>query len=243
MKFRSLIFILFTSFTLLSCNGQTNKSIKSLDPISFSKEIATIEEPQLIDVRTPEEFNAGHILDAENINWLGNNFVSDAEKLDKSKPIFVYCKSGGRSAKAAAKLEELGFKKIYNLEGGILKWDAIGLSTRAEGEQGEAKPSDKIIGMTSHQYAELLNTDKKVLIDFNAKWCAPCKKMAPYLDKMQKDMADKVVIIRLDADENKTLIKEMKIDELPTLLLYENKELKWKHSGFISEEDLKKQLQ
>jgi len=56
-------------------------------------------------------------------------------------------------------------------------------------------------------------------------------------------MADKVVIIRLDADENKTLIKEMKILELPTLLLYENKELKWQNSGYISEEDLKKQLQ
>ena len=97
--------------------------------------------------------------------------------------------------------------------------------------------------MCSQEYAELLNTDKKVLIDFNAKWCAPCKKMAPYLDKMQKEMADKVVIIRLDADENKTLISEMKIEELPTLLLYENKEVKWKHSGYISEEDLKKQLQ
>ena len=60
---------------------------------------------------------------------------------------------------------------------------------------------------------------------------------------MQKDLADKVVIIRLDADENKTLTKEMKIDALPTLLLYENKEIKWQHSGFISEEDLKKQLQ
>jgi thiol-disulfide isomerase/thioredoxin len=67
--------------------------------------------------------------------------------------------------------------------------------------------------------------------------------MAPYLDQMQKDLADKVVIIRLDADENKTLIKEMKIDELPTLILYENKEIKWKNSGYISEEDLKKQLQ
>ena len=136
-------------------------------------------------------------------------------------------------AKAAAKLEELGFKNIYNLEGGIMKWSAAGLS----------KPSKEIIGMTRQQYAELLNTDKKVLIDFNAKWCAPCKKMAPYLDQMQKEMADKVVIIRLDADENKTLIQEMKISELPTLLLYKNKEIKWTHSGFISEKDLKKQLQ
>ena len=67
--------------------------------------------------------------------------------------------------------------------------------------------------------------------------------MTPYLLQMQKNLADRVTIIRLNADENKTLISEMKIDELPTLLLYENKELKWKHSGYISEEDLKKQLQ
>ena len=59
---------------------------------------------------------------------------------------------------------------------------------------------------------------------------------------MQTEMADKVVIIRLNADENKTLMHEMKIEELPTLLLYENKELKWKHSGFLSEDNLKKQL-
>ena len=67
--------------------------------------------------------------------------------------------------------------------------------------------------------------------------------MAPYVLQMQKDLADKVVIIRLDADKNKTLISEMKISELPTLLLYENETVKWKHSGFISENDLKKQLQ
>ena len=127
----------------------------------------------------------------------------------------------------------MGFKKIYQLEGGILKWNTAGLS----------KTDDKIIGMCSQEYTELLNTDKIVLIDFYAEWCAPCKKMTPYLLKMQKDLADKIVIIRLNADEHKTLIKEMKIDELPTLLLYENKEIKWKHSGYISEEDLKKQLQ
>jgi thioredoxin len=233
MKFRSLIFILFTSFAMLSCNGQPSKNIETITPEAFAKKINETSKPQILDVRTPEEFTSEHIDKAVNINWLANDFVANTGKLDKSKPVFVYCKSGGRSAKASAKLEELGFKKIYELQGGILKWNAAGLST----------PSDKIIGMTNEQYAKLLNTDKKVLIDFNAKWCAPCKKMSPYLDKMQKDMADKVVIIRLDADENKTLMKEMKIDELPTLLLYENKEIKWKHSGFISEKDLKKQLQ
>jgi thioredoxin len=231
MKFRHLFFLLL-SFTILSCNGQASKKIENIAPEAFSKKIKETPNAQILDVRTPEEFASEHIENAVNVDWLGSDFVANAEKLDKSKPVFVYCKSGGRSSKAAAKLAELGFKNIYELQGGILKWSAAGLS----------KPSDKIIGMTSQEYANLLNSDKKVLIDFYAEWCAPCKKMTPYLLKMQRDLADKVVIVRLDADKNKTLLQEMKIDELPTLLLYENKEVKWKHSGFISEEDLKKQL-
>lgn len=232
MKFRHLFF-LFISFAISSCNGQPSKNIESVSPEIFAKKISETPKAQILDVRTPEEFASEHIDNAENVNWLGDDFAAGAAKYDKSKPVFVYCKSGARSAKAAEKLQELGFKTIYQLDGGLLKWNAAGMS----------KPTDKIIGMSSQEYGELLNTDKKVLIDFNAKWCAPCKIMAPYLDKMQKEMADKVVIVRLDADENKTLIKDMKIDELPTLILYQNKEVKWKHSGFISEEDLKKQLQ
>lgn len=233
MKFSSLL-ILFLSFTLLSCNGQSPKKIQTIvAPEAFAKIVKETPQAQILDVRTPEEFASEHIDNAVNVDWLGDNFIADAEKFDKSKPVFVYCKIGGRSSKAAAKLAELGFINIYELDGGMMKWNAAGLS----------KPSDKIIGMSSQEYASLLNTDKKVLIDFYAKWCAPCKKMAPFLDKMQKDCAEKVDIIRLDADENKTLLSEMKIDELPTLLLYENKKIIWKHSGYISEDDLRKKIQ
>lgn len=126
----------------------------------------------------------------------------------------------------------MGFTTVYELEGGILKWNAAGFG----------KPMTETIGLSQQEYAKLLDSDKKVLISFYANWCAPCKKMAPYISQMQKDLANTVTIIRLNADENKTLITEMKINELPTLLLYENKQVKWKHSGFISEEDLKKQL-
>jgi thioredoxin len=231
MKFR-VQFFLFISFLILSCNGQSSKKTENVTPEAFAEKIKTTPNAQILDVRTPEEFASEHLDNAVNVNWLAEDFVANTGKFDKSKPVFVYCKSGARSMKAAAKLEELGFKKIYQLEGGILKWNAAGLS----------KPDDKIIGMSNQEYAKLLNSDKKVLIDFYAEWCAPCKKMTPYLLQMQKDLADKVIIIRLNADENKTLMKEMKISELPTLLLYENKEIKWKHSGYISEEDLKKQL-
>ncbi len=224
--------LLFIGFLFTSCNGQTNAKYESIAAVNFAEKIKTTSQAAIIDVRSPEEFAGQHIDNAINIDWNGDNFEGKIGKYDKSKPIFVYCMSGGRSKKAAEKLSELGFSKIYELQGGIMKWNAAGLSV----------PSNKIIGMCSQEYNELLNTDKIVLIDFYAEWCAPCKKMTPYLLKMQKEMADKVTIVRLNADENKTLISELKIDELPTLLIYKNNTILWKHSGFISEEDLTKQL-
>ncbi|MFV8372526.1 thioredoxin domain-containing protein [Flavobacterium sp. LB2P74] len=232
MKFHS-IFLVILCFVVLSCKGQNSKEIKTVNSKDFAEKIAATPNPQILDVRTPEEFTSDHIDNATNINWLGNTFASEVEKLDKSQPVFVYCKSGGRSQKAAEKLNNLGFKTIYQLDGGMLKWDAAGLS----------KPSTKIIGLSVLEYNKLLNSDKKILINFYAEWCAPCKKMTPYVLQMQKDLADKVVIIRLDADKNKTLVSEMKISELPTLLLYDKAAVKWKHSGYINETDLKKQLQ
>ena len=231
MKLQKIALALLV-FVLASCNGQTQKSSKLIDPVAFKKEIAATPNAQILDVRTPEEYASEHLQNAQNVNWLSPDFVTNTSKYDKSKPIFVYCKSGRRSHLAAEKLAELGFTNIIELEGGILKWDAAGLS----------KPAEKWIGITQKEYADLLNSDKKVLIDFYAEWCAPCKKMTPYLLKMQKELGNKIVIIRLDADQNKSLLSEMKISELPTLLLYENKQLKWQHSGYISESDLKKQF-
>jgi rhodanese-related sulfurtransferase len=129
MKFHS-IFFLIASFVIVSCNGQTQKNIKTIEPKAFEEKIKTTENPQILDARTPEEFNADHLENAGNVNWLGDSFVQDSEKYDKTKPVFVYCRSGARSKKATAKLEELGFENIYEMEGGFLKWDAEGLSKK-----------------------------------------------------------------------------------------------------------------
>jgi rhodanese-related sulfurtransferase len=129
MKFRSIFFFL-VSFVIFSCNGQTPKNIKTIEATAFAEKIKATEKPQILDVRTPEEFNTDHIENAENVNWLGDSFVQDSKKYDKTKPVFVYCRSGARSKKATAKLEELGFENIYEMEGGFLKWDAEGLSKK-----------------------------------------------------------------------------------------------------------------
>ena len=228
-KFLSLLFI---AFLFLSCQGQSSKTIQTIDAKAFSEKLKASQNPQLLDVRTPAEYSSEHIENAKNVNWNGSDFVAQANQLDKSKPVFVYCKVGGRSSQAADKLAELGFKEIYNLDGGIMKWNAT----------GNSKPSEKIIGICDQEYGELIQSSDRVMIDFNAKWCAPCKKMNPYILKFQAEMKDKIKIVQLDADENKTIVDQMKLDGLPTIIVYEKGKEVWRNVGYISEEDLIKHL-
>lgn len=72
----------------------------------------------LVDVRTPAEFDAGHLKNAKNINWLGDTFAKQFEAVSKDQPVYVYCKVGGRSFKAAEWLLANGYKNVTNLSGG-----------------------------------------------------------------------------------------------------------------------------
>jgi thioredoxin len=223
------------TFLLLSCQGQTNKSVKTLTVEDYSKTLEATSNPQLIDVRTPQEFAEDHIGTAQNMNWNSSDFVANVEKLDKSKPVFVYCKVGGRSSQAASKLAELGFTEIYNLDGGIMKWNAVGKTISAE-------KTDKIIGICDQEYNEFIASNEKVVVNFYAEWCAPCKKMAPYMTKLETELKDKITLKRFDADKNKTIVDFLKLDSLPVVIIYENGKEIWRNIGFLSEEELKKHL-
>ncbi|MCB0479160.1 MAG: rhodanese-like domain-containing protein [Crocinitomicaceae bacterium] len=84
----------------------------------------------ILDVRTPGETSRGMIPGAVEIDFRGANFEKEVEKLDKSKPVYIYCASGGRSKSAQEKMSSLGFKETYNLLGGFNNWSAQGLPTK-----------------------------------------------------------------------------------------------------------------
>ena len=109
-------------FTMNGLRGQPENGHQCLDAIEFSEKIKLTDGAVIIDVRTPGEFSEGHIPHAVNIDWLGSDFDFRLGKLDTSKPVFVYCLSGRRSASAVDRMLKLGFKIIYELDGGILKW-------------------------------------------------------------------------------------------------------------------------
>ncbi len=124
---RFLLFIcLFISVSLFNCES-SNKNVTQLSPKEFQSFLN--EDIQLVDVRTPKEFDADHINYAENINFLSDDFLNSIDKLDKEKPVFIYCRSGKRSGKSVTDFQKVGFKKIYELEGGILNWRSEGYKT------------------------------------------------------------------------------------------------------------------
>ncbi|MCK0129990.1 rhodanese-like domain-containing protein [Flavobacteriaceae bacterium F08102] len=120
---KKIILLLITFFCLgIEANAQENERITLLDVATF-KDSTQYKNVQLVDVRTAKEFNAGNIKGSVNIDYYQQDtFKTSVEKLDKSKPVYLYCRSGGRSHKAAVQLEKLGFTKIYDLKGGYLGW-------------------------------------------------------------------------------------------------------------------------
>lgn len=78
----------------------------------------------VLDVRTEEEVEQGYIPNAVNIDiYMGQGFLDEVEKLDKSKNYYVYCRSGKRSAQACMLMKQLGFESTYNLLGGFMEWE------------------------------------------------------------------------------------------------------------------------
>jgi thioredoxin len=227
---------LLAALLLGGCNGKLQQQTElinyNLDAASFAEKMNELPAAPVIDVRTPEEFANGHLRNAQNIDWNSNNFEAGIAAFDKTKPVFVYCLSGGRSHSAAEKMRDIGFSEVYELEGGIIKWRAANLP----------EENANAAGMSVSEFEQLLDTDKKVLIDFYADWCGPCKKMAPYLEAMKTTMADSVVIVRINADNNQALAKELKVDALPTLLLYKGKQSVWRYTGYIEQAELTKNI-
>lgn len=224
----NFIFFFAAALFISSCtNGQSNAGFTTVTPQEFSEKLANNPEAILIDVRTPGEFADGHLEDAVNIDWKGNDFGKQVADIDKSTPVYVYCLSGGRSKGAANFLKKEGFETVIEMDGGMMKWRSLKMPETKE------SGSSKDTGMTLKQYEALLATDKVVLVDFYAVWCAPCKKMEPYLKEIDAEMSDKVTVVRIDVDKNEALAMQLNVNALPTLMVYKNKVKTWEHVGFV----------
>lgn len=106
----------------LACQSSQETGIKTVDKTDIESDVIG-KAVQLVDVRTVEEYEAGHIGNAMNYNIIDSaSFLKQIQNLDKTKPVYLYCKMGGRSNRAAELLKEEGFTKIFDYSGGYNDW-------------------------------------------------------------------------------------------------------------------------
>ena len=117
---KPLILVSLISFLAIACSG---KNELVLNPADFETKLKATSNAVLLDVRTAEEYKIGHIGDATlNIDYRSADFAEKISKLDKQKTYFVYCRTAKRSASAIEIMKQQGFKRLYDLEGGIVAW-------------------------------------------------------------------------------------------------------------------------
>jgi rhodanese-related sulfurtransferase len=243
-------FILFPF--IISCNAQNdplkeNKGDKLsvsdtlASPIDLSaKDFRESFDPNkhlLLDVRTPEETSVSFIDGASFINFYDTDFETKINTMDKSKEVYVYCKGGGRSSKAAEILFQNGFKKVHNLEGGIVAWENAGLPT----EEGKGGIVSNAIVWQINEFEELISKDKLSFVSYKTAWCAPCKKMEPILDSLENKYSE-IQVLKIDFDANKELVSKYAVKAIPTNVIYQNGKALWTKVGFLSYTEIENEL-
>lgn len=232
---RNVLYSFLVLGLLFSCGPKEGQ--QDLIASEFQTAMSAESDAQILDVRTIDEFQNGHIEGAINADVNSAAFQQIASDLNKDKTVFVYCLSGARSASAAGMLKEMGFKSIVNLTGGMLAWRSANLPVAT----GEAKPALSA-GLTEATFAEKIKGKPMVIIDYNATWCGPCKKLSPILKEWVKAQNGKVELIEIDVDENQELAKAKNIESIPYLEMYKNGVKTWTSLGLIGKEELDKSL-
>lgn len=227
MRIPVLLFFLIFSF---ACNSQTNTS---LTPADFQSGISK-NNIQVLDVRTPGEFQSGHIQHSLLADW--NNraqFMDRVKYVDKAKPVYVYCLSGARSAAAAKWMRGNGYSAVYELKGGINAWKFSSLPLEG---------ASNVKQMTVEEYQSQVGNSGLVLVDFGAEWCPPCIKMDPVIEQLKKDLGNKFKLLRIDAGIHIDIMKKMNVDQIPVFILYKDGKEIWRKQGVSEADEFKKQI-
>ena len=202
----------------------------TISTTAFSKAIA---QPgvQILDVRTIGEYQSGHIANALQANWLDpREFKNRTQHLDKTKTIYVYCQSGGRSASAQTALMEVGFN-VVNLEGGMSNWKM---------QQMPVEGAGNVIQMRVADFNKLVQSNEYVLVEIGALWCPPCRKMQPIVDALKQAPPKPFYFLAVDGGQDMDVMKSVKADDLPTFILYKNGIEVWRKVGVTPKDDFVK---
>ena len=222
MKTKLIMAVAFLG-CLWSCSKVNNMGVED-----FAAAVAV--PARVVDVRTPEEYSEGYIPGAVNVDWNGKDFLSEIDaRFDDSAPLYIYCRSGRRSAAASKALVKAGYK-VYNLSGGYEAWTAAGKRIDQDFKYaaellsaGETVPDFALNDIAGNQVRISDFRGRKVVLVFWASWCPDCRAEIPDLKAMHA-AADpsEVEFVSVSFDrEFDTLCKFVAENSLPGVQLFD----------------------
>jgi thioredoxin 1 len=227
--------------TILMILMLASAQIFAQKPVSvqeFENKLKATTQPQLIDIRTLQEFNRGHIKKSVNIDYNNEDFEAlMLQNFNKIAPIFIYDFTGGRSVLAADFLRKIGFKSVIELEGGFARW-----TSSSKPYASSHTTTEPIAAMPMDGFDRVLRENAVVLIDFYADWCKPCKKMNPIVNRIANENGKKMKLLKVDTDKNDAMTNIFKIESIPTYILFKNGKQVWRGEGEIPEAELRQIL-
>lgn len=222
--------VFFTGLILCQLHAQ---DVKQVSADEFEKAVGN-QNMQVLDVRTAGEYQLGHLKQAFLADWTNPEQFKDRTRyLDKTKPVYVYCLSGGRSAAAAQWLQQQGYSNVCSLKGGINAWKQANKAV-----EGNANTKQ----MSMEEYKSLLHGNDTYLVDFGAEWCLPCKQMEPVLEALEKEAGTKFKLVKVDGGAHLNVMKELNVDALPVFVIYKNGKEVWRKQGITTIEEFKANL-
>ena len=223
---------IFAVLFMMSCVAQ-KAEVEKLNLEDFEKKIS-VNNVILLDVRTAEEYKAGHIKGALQANWNNQKeFQERIKYIDKSSGVLVYCAAGSRSTAAATWMLSNGFNQLYELNGGFSNWKKKGMPIEEE---------TAIKQMSLADYQSMSPPDRIILVDFGANWCPPCVKMAPVLIEVKEKLKEKFTLVKIEAGIHTDIQESLGIESYPTFIVYRNGKEIWRHSGIVEKSVLLSQL-
>jgi thioredoxin 1 len=223
--FASLFVLLFSLILFTQCNPKAGSQMLPAD--SFEKEWQSQgSSAVMLDVRTPQEFSVSRIKGAINIDVTQTDFEEKIKQLDKSKKIFVYCRSGSRTNDATAILVKNGFSVVI-LQQGLMSWINAGF----ELENTDPGTGEKRLSVPE-QLEKLMAGNKLVMVDFYTDWCRPCKMMEPFVNQIKQERENDVIVMKINTDNEQGLAQKYNIQSIPTLVLFKNNEVLYYQPGY-----------
>jgi rhodanese-related sulfurtransferase/glutaredoxin-related protein len=225
--FMAMLMLTITASTF--AQQETTTTYPPLTADSFAAKIHRQVKPQIIDVRTPDEFVINHINGAINIDLRAANYLNGLAAFDKTKPVFLYAIQNYRPGLLAKELREKGYTEVYELKSGIANWIGSGYPYFSSVKN--------VVSIAD--YKKIIADNKLVLVDIGTKYCGACVRVKQIVDSLKTENNNSYETVQIELYNNPALAADLKeIKAVPTVLLYKEGKLVWKKTGltFTKEE-------